>query len=805
MSKIKVRFITILTLCAALLVSLAFGAWTALSGRVGARADITGQPYRPDAIFNSGTTGTTVGASADDGYVQFSFTDGGNVYFRRDLAYKWYAKASDAEGTETTLANPGQVHYFSMEFAFVSADFELFTIRFESTEENVSKEGTAVNSLLLRPTQENGIEAAIRNSSQQAEDFDIDTLTWTTLTQDATDVIKVEFSETDAAEEAVGVGCFAVRISVEDVTVAWDVEAQEEEPMFTNIGGNYAEYRSSSSSTPNTPITFTMDYADDTQADSAKVNMVSLNEQPFTLTGGQVTDETAPVLAVNEAVYAFRLGQRYSFTSYEAIDVCDDSVSVTRNYYMAKSNGDGTYVMPDEDDSSYETLTTSTFFMPTSSTAGELQDEYVSIRFNLDDGRTRGDVERENEYVYLAWYAADTSDEGGIVKTLSSAEDADGNTSSWDFIVVTPGEQEGPSYTGVTLDSENGTNGTDQTYEVAVQEYQAAVDDAASQASAGTGAYLYLPSLRGLIQSDYADYRDLSFTIYYWHESQEPGEAPSSESSLSYNNLRFEVAQEGTYTFRIVAEDSAGNVMMMYADGSLVELSSDTVGYDDDGENFLIEEIPTFTAYIDYDGATIEDPGSQDYGYRDRSYSIEDFEVIALEGYASDYALYYFDTSRIEGDLEVPTYGDCVSDAQTLFFDEGADYADYLVEIRVYNDDVTEDDEAWADTDNAYAWDPESSLSFTPQLSGIYIVGLTVTEETGATVTSYMSIEVRNPVDIIPGVSQWLQNNTVSVVLFSISGVLAVIIIILFVVKPSDKTVEEVDLEKLKGKKNKKN
>ena len=66
-----------------------------------------------------------------------------------------------------------------------------------------------------------------------------------------------------------------------------------------------------------------------------------------------------------------------------------------------------------------------------------------------------------------------------------------------------------------------------------------------------------------------------------------------------------------------------------------------------------------------------------------------------------------------------------------------------------------------------------------------------------------MAIEVRNPVDIIPGVSQWLQNNVVSVVLFSISAVLAVIIIVLFVVKPSDKTVEEVDLEKLKGRRKK--
>ena len=146
-------------------------------------------------------------------------------------------------------------------------------------------------------------------------------------------------------------------------------------------------------------------------------------------------------------------------------------------------------------------------------------------------------------------------------------------------------------------------------------DYQNRVNDAAELASAGTGAYIYLPSLRGLIQSDYADYRDLSFTIFYWHESQEVGSSPSSESSLSYNNLRFEVDQEGTYTFRIVAEDSAGNEMQMYdSEGNLVTLSSSTVGYDSNGEDFQIAEIPTFTATIDYDGASIEDPGSQDYG-----------------------------------------------------------------------------------------------------------------------------------------------------------------------------------------------
>ena len=795
MNRVKVRFITILSLCAALLATLVCGAWAALASRVGAQAEITGTNYAPTAVFASGTGGAVGASEGEDSYVQFTFKDGGRTYFRRDLAYKWFSAAP--EGTQSTLAKPAVANYFSMEFSFTSADFELYSISFESTEENISKEGKAVNSVLFRPTEEGGLEAAIRDASQQDEDFDIETLTWTAvaaIAEDVTDTIRIAFS---ASEN--GVGNFAVTVYADD--------AEKLTGEFTNVGGNYAEYRSSSSSTPNTPIIFNMDLPEGAQ--DVKVLMKSLNGQSFLLDGGNVVDTVAPVLAVNEDVYAFRLGQRYNFTSYEAIDVCDDSVSVTRSYYMAKSNGDGTYVIPDEsatgDDSSYASLTTSTFFMPTASTAGELSDEYVSIRFNLDDGRGRGDEDRVAEYVYLAWYAADTTEDGGIVKTLSSQAGEDDAVTSLDFIVVTPDEQEGPFYTGLTADEATKSNVTDAEYEAEVQAYQTAVDEAAENASAGSGAYLYLPSLRGLIGSNYADYRDLSFTVYYWHESQEMGSTPSSESSLNYNNLRFEVDKAGTYTFRIIAEDSAGNEMYLYDnDQNLVSLTSSTIGFDSDGENFQIAEIPTFTATIGYDGASIEEPGSQDYGYRDRSYSVDDFEIIALEGYATDYSLYYFDTSKLSEGQTAPSYSDCVENAQELFFAENAPYANCLVEIRVYNSDVTEDDEEWDDTDNAYAWNPDSSLSFTPQLSGTYFVALTVTEQTGAIVSSYMAIEVRNPVDIIPGVSQWLQNNTVSVILFSISAVLAIVIVVLFLVKPSDKTVEEVDLEKLKGKKSKK-
>ena len=789
MNKVKVHFVAIVSLIAALLITLAAAFGATFTGRMPASAEITPVDYSPSSIFASGGVAGTVGASeGDESYIEFTFRDGGKVYFRRDLAYKWFTADTEAD---STLANPGKANYFSMEFTLPSLDFETFTISFESAEESVTEEEKAVNDIVFRMS-DTTLQVAIRDADHR--DAENDELTWSDLATGETAEISISFAE------GVNIGEFAVSITCGGTTV---------EGALTNIGGNYAEYRSSSSSSPNTPITFSMTMPeDDESSEGVAVYMRSLNGQSFLLEDGEVQDDTAPVLAVSEDVYAFTLGQRYSFTSYEAIDVCRDSVTVTRQYYMAKATENG-YEIADESatgtDSAYETLSTSTtFFMPTADNE-TVTDEYVSVRFSLDDNRSRDPEDRLNEYVYLTWYAADTSAEGGIVQTLTSSDGED--ATSQDFIIVTADEKEGPYYVGLTADEETSTNVATEEFENAVAAYQTAVNEAAAEAGAGEGAYLNLPSLRGLIASDYADYRNLDFTIYYWHESAEVGSSPSSTSTLDYNGLRFEVAQEGLYTFRIVATDSSSNAMQLYdRNGELVSLSSSNVGYDDDGEDFLVADIPTFTAYIDYDGATIEDPGSQDYGYRDRSYSIDDFEVIALEGYASDYTLYYIDEDRLADDQLTDgqagfTYADCVDRAYELFFAENAPYANAVVEINVYNSDVTEDDDEWDDTDNAYHWNPDSSLSFTPQRSGIYLVNLTVTETTGATVSSYMAIEVRNPVDIIPGVSEWLQNNTASVVLFAISGVLLIAIIVLRVIKPSDKKVEEVDIEKLKGKK----
>lgn len=787
MNKVKVRILTVISLIALLIVTFALAIGSVFPAKF-ARA-VTPVEYTPGAVFTAGVGGSVGASEAGEGetsYIEFSISDGGSVQFRRDLALRWFSAPVEGEDTSaSSAAKPGIERYFEMVFSFLSVDFETFTLEFSSDEENISKEGQAVNSLVFTKNADGSLTVVAKNASEQELENNDETLDPFTFPANVvTGDFTLRFGA--ATDENAVAGDYAV-------TLACGTHSYTSK--FTNIGGNFMEYRSNAATSPNMPMTFTADLpAGAEEGATQSVLMKSLNGQSFELTeDGMVEDNTAPVLVLNEEVYAFTLGRRFSL-SYEAIDVCDDTVSVTRSYYMAVQGEDGSYISPDasdEDDYDYSTLTTSTYFMPV--TDGDV--EYVSIYFNLDDGRTRSDEEREAERVYLAWYAAesDNSDEeSAIVRNLNGC----------DYIRVDRNEV-GPAYIGLepvenaVIDGEtrNANVATDASaYENAVSAYQRALDDAAAATSAGSGAYLYLPSLRGLIYSDYADYRNLEFTVFYYSETQSADSTSSSASGLDYNDLRIEVDESGTYRIRIIATDASSNGMEYYnEDGELVTLSSSNV--------WDIEGIPEFYVEIGYTGASIEDPGAQDYGYRDRTYSIEDFEVIALDGYIEDYTLYYFNPALLaDGQDQPESYDDWVANAADYVTDT---YKDCMVVINPYNDEVTEDDENWDDTDNAYQWDPESSLSFVPQRSGIYVVELLVTDPnlSGMTATQYMAIEVRNPVDIIPGQSQWLQNNILSVVLFSISAVLAVIIVILFVVKPSDKNVKEVDLEKLKGKK----
>lgn len=711
--------------------------------------------YRPSALFSAGAGGSII-TNDESKFIKFELGNGGKMHYRRDLALKWYSAAEENDGDNTVgYYNPGRLHYFSMEFQFKETNFSHFSLVFESAEENISKDGTAKNTIHFYKADDGVVTVAVQNASQQKDGWEAETKTEISFTDNN---VKIRFNEADCS-----IGEFTVYVN--DTNVG----------KLTNVGGYFMEYLSTASSTPRIPITFT---ADELLGEDAKLGILikELNGQTFALNENERVDDNAPAaLVVNERIHSYMLGKSWNLT-YEAIDVCDDSVTVTRKFAMAKTDADGGYLKPSDED--YDSLTTSTYFMPTGDKS-ESEEQYVSIYFSLDDGTEASEDEKKANYIYLSWYAEDNA-----VAMQGSGDNA------FDYIKVNR-KQGGPSYVGIVADNVSNSNRKEANAYEREQEYQKAVDEASVDLSAGKGSYFYLPSLRGLIASDYADYRNLRFSIYYRKQSDEVDSTAASATSLRYNALRFEITEEGKYVFKVIAEDSLGNAMQYYYEDKLQKVTADNL--------WDIEEIPEFYFEASYSGATVEKPGSQVFGYSGQSYKFSDFEIVGLDGYETKYTLYRLVPEDVSKEYSVPGYSTLVDNPETYF----ERFKDFMTVIKPYNDSVTEEDEArWNSTFNAYQWRPDEELTFTPQQKAYYFLKLEVTEARlpGHSEVAFQVIDVQNSADQLPDSPDWLENNITSVVLFSISAALLIVVIIIFVSKPSEKTVEEIDLESLKGK-----
>ena len=159
MKKTRIRSMAIgaLSLIFALVLSLAVG--SLMPSRKADAVD-----YRPSSIFSAGTNGSV--SVSEDGesetkYVKLTLSEGGKVHYRRDLALKWYEASETAEAV-----NGGAVRYFTLEFGFVEMNFTEFSITFESSEENVSKDAKATNVIHFY-NEEGKTSVAIQNSFEQ--------------------------------------------------------------------------------------------------------------------------------------------------------------------------------------------------------------------------------------------------------------------------------------------------------------------------------------------------------------------------------------------------------------------------------------------------------------------------------------------------------------------------------------------------------------------------------------------------------------------------------------------------------------
>ena len=771
-----------------LMLASALGA-AALTGAVYstvvANADETSATtYSVTDVFST-SNATSVGTDC----VAFDLKDGGKFTLKqRDLALKWY----DAKNS---------VKYLNVELALADSNFKTVTLAVETASAVATVDGKTTNKLVF--TAEGGKVYAAVNPEENAtatagQEVDI--------TKNI--VITLGEENTEYGEYSVAVGGTVVG-------------------KFENVGATFGEYASSSATTPLTPFTVQAEMLDDAASDAkTQVKVVSINAQSFALNeGGKIEDTAVPVLVVNDNVQNFTIGTAFAL-DYEVIDVLDRTVTKSMEYYLYNPT-------VEKGKEEYKSLTTSTYFNETNYMNGETETsvyktygkELVSIRFNLSDENNKKSGEttvgKGVTSYYLAWYAASE-------KAPTAQEEGD-----IDYIVIDENKV-GANYTFLAADANTKTNTVSN--QKVIDDYQVLVTKAAEDLVAGTSTTFRLPTLRGMID-DNGGYENLKFTIVYKAQS---ASTESTKSSLSASNLSFSISKSGNYEFKVFANDKAGNTMKYYLDGELVEVTSQNV--------WKIEEIPYFSFEVQKTGLSIDDDETES----DRKDSVtvgstyDDFEI-ELFGDAASSAkaskkLYKIDFDAYNqantgnlasvSDLSKISYSEIVDAAKGRLSEANGDYDEFyktiyaellatkigggvtakalldagvFVEINPYNEAIREEDHPneW-ERHNKYEWNAEAA-TFKAEDEGTYLILSVYTDSLigSSKVCGYKVVTVASKDDVIPGETEWLKNNIVSVILFAIAGLMLIAIIVIGFIKPSDETLEDVDVA-VKAKKSKK-
>ena len=480
----------------------------------------------------------------------------------------------------------------------------------------------------------------------------------------------------------------------------------------------------------------------------------------------------------------------------------------------------------------------------------ENNEEYVSITYELSDGTYTSGKDNAPKYE-LAWY---TDNAYVASKEVVAGEPKDyiilnRNDVGPKYIHIEPiapsnPEEEGKNKVNDEMAFENARkvfvegievdknqNGQIEKDEIIVK----GLNHLAGEIYAGTGATLTVPAMNQMIVDPNNDYKTLRFTVSYKTPTSSSPSTSSTSNKLA-KDLKIPTTSEGTYEFKIFAVDAIGNAMKYYLDGELVEVTSSNV--------WDIEEIPAFKFTVANKGLGI--PMSENDSTSDvldkknlnDSYTMTAVKVYGASKQGSSYALYKVDESlwknsdalddvfakikyHYEPDDKKNESNDLNEKVKEILSDEA--YKDKPISevdyLTVYKDayvqliagllekDVADveagftkineyDSRLDADEgDNVYNWNA-SSRRFTCYEEGLYVIVADYwdTELVSDRVAAYQLVQVRNDtLDEIGGESNWWKNNWVSVMLFSIAGVLGIAIIVLIFVKPSDEKLEDVD------------
>ena len=763
------------------------GAATLGGGVMSAMADTTDAPAL--ATYSVGDVFTTSsGASDTTGtYLGFNMQNGGTITLsQRSLAWKWFAEK-------------GVASYLNFELTFADANFKEISVILETAAVTANKDNKAVNTLKFTNV-DGTVYASVNDADPATEGVAVDVLPDGTTEKK----IKVSVNETWAAGETDTYGKYNVVVNDgADKTVG----------TFENVGATYGKYASSTSTKPLTPFKIKVTLPEATGDDAPKTTLVrinSINGQTFTLNADKkIVDDANPVLVVNNEITSYMLGTAISVSDeFAYVDVLDKTVTKTMKYAQYNPN-------VADADMEYKDLTSSIYFSDTQyedngemkTVYGTYGKEYLSIEFKLSD-------EYNKDVVYeLAWYAKTAETVGESQKSY----------------ITLDRNADGAYYT--FIDTANGSNEYTNDAESLIAAYQELVDEAAKDLKANSNTNFYLPSMHGLI-ADNGGYSNLKFTISYKSTNST---SAATRSSLTASNLQFPVSKSGEYGFKVFAVDKAGNSMMYYTeDGDLVKVTSSNV--------WDIEEIPFFTFSIPEPSLSVEDNDNKDTDRKDTvalGETYDDFDLTVLGDHAStatkETKLYRIDTDKFvrvfgkslnKSKLSSILYADIVknvsaddyaaaTDYEKLYFESYVELAakalevsaselltaNVFVEIAPFDSNITKEDHPEEyNKNNVYNWN-ETNQTFVPQSeSDVYFIFAlyTASELDFSMVCGYKVITVEAEDDVLPGETDWLKNNIVSVILFAIAGLMLILIVVVLLIKPSDETLEDVEAKAAK-------
>jgi hypothetical protein len=713
----------------------------------------------------------------------FKLSGGDVVKYNNNLAIKWF----------TAKDTP---NYTNMTFTFGAINFTSMSFTFKALPLHATKGEVAVNTVKFI-NEAGAISVKVIPSGVDEADV---TAVATTIATDST--ITLALSEDDT----LSVGEYFVNLSVGGVAV--DMAGAK----FTNIG---AKYFRTSTAEKDDIYSFSVSTEAADGAEDSILYLDEINGQSFKglTTDGKVKDSAKPVLVVNDEVSSFLLGARFQL-NYNFIDVLDGSLASSElaKYYQynpadTETNYDATLKIQEK----------GTYFMETvvyKNANGEYsktkQDgytattvfkedgkEYVSVKFTpKDDTYTEKEGEFAKAEYMLSWYANSVEVKDGV-----------------DYLVFDRNVV-GPNYKAYT--------------QADVDVFNAELQKKASEVSGGSNAKLNLPSLAWLIEDANNGYTSLKFTISYKTHSSA---TPKTNPNVLASDLKIDAKEAGRYEFKIFATDVAGNPM--YAkdnDGIDVKVTADNI--------WDLESIPSFSYTISAKGietADKEDSDTLDSKNLGETYTMSSVQIVGVTGSeGSNYTLYKLDLSKYTGKGTITTsalsnvkFAVLKTQAEAVVAEELAngvtadkiDYnkvnklayaralaaiidgdaaklADIFVAIDEYDDRITEENtEAWDASDNKFNWKP-TSRSFKTAESGIYLIMADYWDTDMKYVDhvpAYQLVEVESAKDVIKGETEWLKNNLISVILFSVAALMLILIIILLLVKPSDETLEDID------------